>query len=82
MCQAGKWYWDDAAPEVTCRLGERDIAQDAEALPPGSLFRAGRFTLAVYPGTDTLALIVFDPQRPQRLAFEHLLYYPPDPATP
>ena len=74
----GKWYWDDAAPDVTCRLGERDIAQNVEALPPGSLFQAGRFTLAVYPGPDTLALIVFDPQRRQLLDFEHLLYFPPD----
>jgi uncharacterized protein (DUF1684 family) len=76
----GKWYWNDAAPGVTCRLGEQAIAQNADALPAGSLFKAGRFTLAVYPGADTLALIIFDPQRPQLLAFEHLLYFTPDPA--
>jgi uncharacterized protein (DUF1684 family) len=75
----GKWYWEDAAPNITCRLGERVIAQYIDALPAGSLFKAGRFTLAVYPGLDTLALIVFDPQRPQQLAFEHLLYFSPDP---
>jgi uncharacterized protein (DUF1684 family) len=74
----GKWYWDDAAPDVTCRQGERAIVQKTDVLPAGSLFKAGRFTLAVYPGFDTLALIVFDPQRPQQLAFEHLLYYLPD----
>jgi uncharacterized protein len=78
--KAGKWYWDDAASGVTCRLGERAIVPGADALAPGSLFTAGRFTLAVYPGPDTLALIVFDPQRPQLLAFEHLLYFSPDPA--
>ena len=76
--QGGKWFWADAAPGVTCRLEERDIAPDVEALPPGSLFTAGRFTLAAYPGPDTLALIVFDPQRRQLLDFEHLLYFPPD----
>ena len=76
----GKWYWDDAAAGVTCRLEERAIAQDVDALAAGSLFKAGRFTLAVYPGPDSLALIVFDPQRPQLLAFKHLLYFPPDPA--
>lgn len=74
----GKWYWDKTAPDVTCRLGERPIAQIVEALPAGSLFKAGRFTLAVYPGPDTLALIVFDPQRRQLHDFEHLLYFPPD----
>ncbi len=74
----GKWYWSDAAPDVTCRLGEAAIAQNHDVLPAGALFRADRFTLAVYPGTDTLALIVFDPQRPQQVAFEHLHYFPPD----
>ena len=78
--KAGKWYWDDAAPGVTCRLGERAVIPAVDALTAGSLFKAGRFTLAVYPGADTLALIVFDPQRRQLLAFEHLLYFAPDPA--
>jgi hypothetical protein len=76
----GTWYWGDAAPDVTCQLGELAVAQNTDGLPAGSLLKAGRFTLAVYPGSDTLSLIVFDPQRPQQLAFEHLLYFPPDPA--
>ena len=74
----GKWYWDDAATDVTCRLGERAIARNVDALPAGSLFKVGCFTLAVYPGPDTLALIVFDPQRPQLRDFERLFYFPPD----
>jgi len=74
----GKWYWNDAAPDVTCRLAERNIAQNVEALPAGSLFRARRFFLAVYPGPDALSLIVFDPERRQRRDFEHLFYFPPD----
>jgi len=74
----GKWYWDAAAPGVTCRLEEREIAEGVEALPPGSLFRVQRFSLAAYPGPDSLALIVFDPQRRQLLDFRHLLYFPPD----
>jgi uncharacterized protein (DUF1684 family) len=74
----GKWYWNDAAPDVTCLSGERAVAQNSDALAPGSLFKAGRFTLAAYPGPDTLALIVFDPQRPQLVHFEHLLYFHPD----
>ena len=75
----GKWYWDEAAVDVTCRLAEHDVQQSVEALPPGSLFRVGRFSLAVYPGADILALIVFDAQRRQLLDFKHLLYFPPDP---
>jgi len=75
----GKWYWDRVAAGVACRLEERDIAQGSEALPPGALFRVKRFSLAVYPGPDSLALIVFDAQRRQVLDFKHLLYFPPDP---
>ena len=74
----GKWYWDENTPGILCRLGERNIARNVEALIPGSLFKAGRFTLAAYPGPESLALIVFDPQRPQQLDFKHLLYFPPD----
>ncbi|TFG74057.1 MAG: DUF1684 domain-containing protein [Chrysiogenales bacterium] len=74
----GKWYWHESAPGILCRLGERDIARNVEALIPGSLFTAGRFTLAAYPGPESLALIVFDAQRPQQLDFKHLLYFPPD----
>ncbi len=75
----GNWYWSDAAADVDCRLGEHAVAQDTEALPLGSLFRTKRFSLAAYPAPGTLALIVFDPQRPQLVEFKHLLYFPPDP---
>lgn len=77
MFMAGKWYWGTRS-EVTCRRGERPVAEGTEALAPGDLFTAGRLTLGAYPGPDTLALIVFDPERPQVKSFEHLLYYPPD----
>jgi len=76
----GKWYWHAAAGTVSCSQGERAVISDVDALTPGSLFKVDRFTLAVYPGPDTLALIVFDPQRKQQLSFEQLLYFPPDPA--
>ena len=78
FCTEGKWYWDESAPGILCRLGERDIARNVEALSPGSLFKAGRFTLAAYPGPESLTLIVFDARRRQQLDFEHLLYFPPD----
>ena len=73
----GKWYWS-AQSEVACRRDGRPVARESEPLEPGDLFTAGRLTLAAYPGPDTLALIVFDPQRPQIEEFAHLSYYPPD----
>ncbi len=77
MLKDGKWYWSSASG-VACRRRERPVAQESEALEQGDLFAAGRLTLGAYPGPETLALIVFDPQRPQVAQFEHLLYYPPD----
>jgi uncharacterized protein (DUF1684 family) len=79
LCRDGKWYWDDASPGVECRLEGRIVGSGGEELSPGCLFRAGRLTLAAYPGADSMALIVFDPQRSQLLRFSHLLYFPPDP---
>lgn len=77
MLKDGKWYWSSAAG-VACRRDGRPVAQESEALAQGDLFTAGRLTLGAYPGPDALALIVFDPERPQVVRFEHLLYYPPD----
>lgn len=77
MLKDGKWYWSSASG-VACKRGERPVAQESEALAQGDLFAAGRLTLGAYPGPDTLALIVFDPERPQVVQFGHLLYYPPD----
>jgi len=76
LLKDGKWYWNTKSG-VSCRRGERPVAMESEPLTPGDLFTAGRLTLAAYPGPDALALIVFDPERPQILHFEHLLYYPP-----
>jgi uncharacterized protein (DUF1684 family) len=75
----GEWFWDDAAPGVECRSEDAPVAMKSETLPQGCLFRVGVLNLAAYPGPDTLALIVFDPKRPQQVEFEHLLYYSPDP---
>lgn len=77
MLKDGKWYWSSASG-VACRRDGRPVAQEIEALAQGDIFTAGRLTLGAYPGSDALALIVFDPQRPQVAQFEHLLYYPPD----
>jgi len=77
--RGGEWFWDDAAPGVECRSEDKAVAVKSETLSLGCLFRVGNLSLAAYPGPETLALIVFDPKRPQLIAFEHLLYYPPDP---
>ncbi|MCX6565074.1 MAG: DUF1684 domain-containing protein [Candidatus Aminicenantes bacterium] len=79
LFRRGEWFWDDAAPGIECRSEVASVATKNEALPAGCLLRVGDLNLAAYPGSKALALIVFDPKRPQQVEFEHLLYFPPDP---
>lgn len=79
----GQWYWDKGAPIVTCREGGEGamvlLPRGKAALAAGCLFDVGRITLAVYPGPDSLAMIVFDGKRRELLEFDRLRYYAPDP---
>ncbi len=50
------------------------------AVQPGAPVTLGRHTLVCYPAPDALTVLVFDPKRPQQLAFRGLRYFPPDPA--
>jgi len=78
----GQWYWDEGAPGVTCSEGGDGatilLPRGRAALTAGCLFNVGRFMLAVYPGPDSLAMIVFDRKRREMLDFDRLLYYAPD----
>jgi len=71
------WTWEDLSGDVA---GEAD----GEPLASGSVlggpagFDTGGIHASVYPGEDTLTFIVYDPERPEKVAFEHLLYFPPD----
>lgn len=73
----GDWFWSGRSG-AACRRNGRAVAMESEPLRPGDLFTTGRLTLAAYPGPDTLALIVFDPERPQAREFRNLHYFPPD----
>lgn len=77
--RGGEWFWSGRSG-AACRRSGRAVAMESEPLRPGDLFSAAGLTLAAYPGPDTLALIVFDPQRHEIQEFRHLLYYPPDAA--
>ncbi len=83
LFRGGQWYWDEGAPGVTCREGGDGatilLPRGKAALTAGCVFSVGRYTLAVYPGPDSLAMIVFDRKRREVLEFDSLLYYAPDP---
>ena len=73
----GEWFWRGGSG-TACRRNGGEVAMESEPLRAGDMFATGRLTLAAYPGPDTLALIVFDPEQPQAREFRNLLYYPPD----
>lgn len=42
--------------------------------------KLGRFTIMLNPGPEELVATIYDPRRPELLAFHSLLYFDPDPA--
>lgn len=74
----GKWVWHSLDPAVTCRAGDK-VLKPGEQLADRVTFKAGRFTLPVYPAGSDLTVLVFDPERKEIKEFSHLLYFPPDP---
>jgi uncharacterized protein len=70
------WQWS-GTPDRAWRGGEDETLAPGP-VPEGALSRVGRFTLATYAGATQLVVIVFDPERAEIRAFEHLRYFPPD----
>ena len=73
----GTWHWQRLDEDVTCTVDGEDVA-DGSALEGPAAFDIGDFHLRFYPSEDRVTFIVFDPERLEMQAFEHLLYFPPD----
>jgi len=73
------WIFESPASGVMCQAEGKAIGVGMP-IPTGAYFQIGRYTLTAYISRDGLALVVFDPQRPERQSFVHLMYYSPDPA--
>ncbi|MCP3977827.1 MAG: DUF1684 domain-containing protein [bacterium] len=73
----GAWEWTAGAERVNCRVGDRQV-DEGTALAGPALFLIDDSPLSFYPGEDRVTFIVFDPDRPEKIAFDHLLYFPPD----
>ncbi len=71
------WSWEALGADVACEF-------DGDAVSSGSVLSGpadcaiGDFHVSMYPGDDAVTFIVFDPERAEKAAFEHLLYFPPD----
>ena len=73
----GTWRWHDEGQAVVCRMEDESVTTGG-ALEGAALFEIEDLTLGFYPSEDRVTFIVFDPERPERQTFEHLLYFPPD----
>ncbi len=77
--EEGVWRWQASDPDVACR-------RQGETVPCGTsidgpaVFSLGDLRLRLIPGEERVTFIVFDRQREEMTAFEHLLYFPPAPA--
>jgi hypothetical protein len=72
------WTWEDLGePDVSCEIDEEPVPSESTLDGPATFDIAG-LTLGFYPGEDRVTFIVYDPERPEKTSFEHLLYFPPD----
>ncbi|MGB5162612.1 MAG: DUF1684 domain-containing protein [Thermoanaerobaculia bacterium] len=71
------WHVQGLGQDVVGQVGEEAAVVGAALEGPAS-FDIGEFHLNFYPSEDRVTFIVFDPQRPEMVEFEHLLYFPPD----
>jgi len=72
------WHWyAQGQEEVTCRVGDEAVLS-GDALDGRAICDVGDLFLSVYPTDDRVTFIIFDPERPEKRSFDHLLYFPPD----
>jgi uncharacterized protein (DUF1684 family) len=71
------WTWEKRGDDVSCTAGE-EPAESGSTVSGDVSFDVSGIHLGCYLGADWIACIVYDPERPEKKAFEHLVYYPPD----
>ena len=71
------WHWSALEDGVTCRVLDEDVRDGSLLEGPASIL-VGKMQLSLYTSDERVTFIVFDPDRPEKVAFEHLLYFPPD----
>ena len=73
------WHWQAVDPDVSCRRDDETVISGSSIDGP-AVFSVGDLRLSFFPGEERVTFIVFDGQREEMKAFEHLLYFPPAPA--
>jgi uncharacterized protein (DUF1684 family) len=75
--EGATWTWESPGGGATCRVGGEPVASGAALAGPATCAVAG-FHIRIYPGDETVIFTVYDSERPEKKAFDHLLYFPPD----
>lgn len=73
----GVWHWTSLEEGVECRIDGARV-EEGSALESYAEFEIAGLDLSFYPAEDRVTVIVFDPERPEMTAFEHLYYFPPN----
>ncbi|RLE21303.1 MAG: hypothetical protein DRJ08_05785 [Acidobacteria bacterium] len=73
----GKWAWNRLKENVIVELNGKPV--DGAVVEDEMQFHLGRYTLQAYKARDYLVLLVFDRERPELKAFQHLRYFDPNP---
>jgi uncharacterized protein (DUF1684 family) len=73
----GAWNWTAGEERVSCRVDDEEVDEGTVLVGP-ALFLVDGTVLSFYPSEERVTFIVFDADRPEKVGFEHLLYFPPD----
>ena len=71
------WTWEDLGGDVACEIDGEPVAPDSALAGPATFAIAG-LHVRFYPSEDGVLFTVYDPERPEKTEFDHLLYFPPD----
>ena len=71
------WTWEDLDGDVVCEIDGEPVAAGSVVAGPATFAIAG-LHVRLYPGDDAVLFTVYDPERPEKMSFDHLLYFSPD----
>ncbi len=75
--QGKAWTWERLGDDVACEA-EGEPVESGSTLSGPVAFDIAGIHLGCFLGEDRQNCIVYDPERPEKRAFERLDYYPPD----
>jgi uncharacterized protein (DUF1684 family) len=75
--EGASWTWESLNEDIVGEMEGKPVAP-GETLSGPTFFSVAGHHVRFYPGEVEVIFTVYDSERPEKEAFEHLLYYPPD----